>query len=529
LLHLQLVAACHKKLRQFDEKGLAILASSLLRLGVDVSRFDSTQPEAGASGALPADSSRSSRSSGIDEVHSSSGGSAGTTHSSSSSSSFLVDLLKAVIKQLPSASSHSCSTLCNALATLLQQQQVVQQQQNNQGSQDPQQQLSQDVQQQSVLLLQLLDAVAARLKLVASAGQLSSTDACRTALAALRLAKAARELHTAAAASSVLLDAEVQALLQQAAQQAVLTAEASGVQMTVADAALLLYTLAKAKVRPGWQNVQQLLRQYSQAVHDVTAGSTAAALGSTYGIKQQQRSGAAGRSPYAHGRSAEQQESDSADLALELAQSLPSSVWAAGRLLELQRGVWKQQRQRQQQQLLLHQLQCCRESWEELSSVLPLCSSTLPSMSPMQLVQLAAGLAKLVSVSRGQVDAATAAAAATVSIKDSSADGFAAAQPSQQQQPADAVVVVLSSPADLQALQAAAEKLAGQLVAANLKVLLKQHVARSEGLLQMMPVAQRLQLADAYRQLGVQLPRSMSLVFDRDAAAAAATTAAVSV
>ncbi|KAF6262390.1 hypothetical protein COO60DRAFT_1636059 [Scenedesmus sp. NREL 46B-D3] len=351
--------------------------------------------------------------------------SSGGSSISSSSGSFLDDLLQAVIKQLPSASSQSCTALCYSLATLLQQQQ------QHHGSHDLQQQ-----RQRSVLLQQLVGAMSGRFKLLAAAGQLHSSDAGRAALAACRLAKAVRAANTAAVLDLGVLDAQLQELLQQAAQQAaqqaVHAAEAAGMQLAAGEAGVLLYSLAKA------------------------------------------------------------------------------------------RKVWKQQRQRQQQQQLLHQLHSCLNLWKELGSTLPVCGDVLPGMAPVQLAQLAAGLAKLVSISRAQVDAAAAAAAAAAgssagvsSNKDTSRDPAATQQQQKQQQPPVKGSAVAPAPADV---QAAGKGLAVQLATPGLKQLLKQHVARVEGLLQMMPLAQRLQLADAYRQLGVQLPRSVSLVFDRDAA-----------
>jgi hypothetical protein len=64
-----------------------------------------------------------------------------------------------------------------------------------------------------------------------------------------------------------------------------------------------------------------------------------------------------------------------------------------------------------------------------------------------------------------------------------------------------------------------AHVLSGLLDAPELQRLLRQHVARIESMLPLLVLQHRLRVAAAYRQLGLQLPRSVASVFDRDAAA----------
>jgi hypothetical protein len=519
----QLVAACHKKLRQFDDRGLATLANSLGRIGYDVCIQQGPHvEEAGSSTALLDDSGKAVQRS-----------SSSSSNSRSSRSSFLDDLLQAVIKQLSGASSQSCSTLCYSLATLLQQQR------SSARSYDLQQQ-----QQQSVLLQQLVGAMASRFRVLAATGQLHSSDASRAALAACRLAKAAREDDAAVALESSLLDEQLQALLQQAVQQAVHAAESTGVQLAAGDAGMLLYSLAKARVRPSWRYLQGLVGQYSLAVQQQAAVVGTAALGSTHSstaraVQQQKQRSSDTSAAYGAGTSAKQQTANGREY--DLAQNLPPTLWAVGRLLELQQGPWKQQKQQrsqqlqpQQQQQMLYQLQSCSGLLKELNGVLLVCSDVLLNMTPVQLALVAAGLAKMMGISSAQVNAAASAAAAAAAVGSSihnmngNNDEIVVTQQQQQQQrqqkQQQQVLQGAATAPDPADVQAAAKDLAAQLAAPQLKQLVKQHVARVEGLLQMMPLAQRLQIADAYRLLGVQLPRSVSLVFDRDAAAAAAAT-----
>jgi hypothetical protein len=253
---------------------------------------------------------------------------------------------------------------------------------------------------------------------------------------------------------------------------------------------LLLQALQKARSWPSWKSLQDLMRQYGVAA--------AAAAVSRQGRE-------AGRG--------EQQQA----LQGQLVKSLPATVAAVGRLMDLrcrlmQRRLCKQQQQQlqgqQQQQQLVdgwHQeLLQHNMLWHSLQAVLGAAVPVLQGLDPVQLAQLLSGVEKAVESS--QAAAMSAASAASTSAA-------AARNPALAGQSIAAIDASLA---------AALGQLQQQLAGPVLQQLLQQHVAAVAALLPVMPLQQRLSVARSYRQLGVsQLPRPLQLTFDRDASVAA--------
>jgi hypothetical protein len=220
-------------------------------------------------------------------------------------------------------------------------------------------------------------------------------------------------------------------------------------------------------------------------------------------------------------------EDETAELLTAVRESLPPVIWAAGRLAEQQ--LQQLHRQRVQHQQLLQELQQHQQLWGTVGPVLTVIQQHLGWLGPLQLVQVAAGLGKLVHSSRSLVqlaegsnaqahapgmsspgaraDANSSSAAATGQV-----DGTAA--------PAGQSIVTAAAAAATGSAVGEVDKAAAVVIkllaGPELRRLLQQHVGRVESLLPLLALQHRVQLAAAYGQLGLQLPRSVAAVFDRD-------------
>ncbi|KAF8059164.1 hypothetical protein HT031_005336 [Scenedesmus sp. PABB004] len=495
------VAAVRARLRQFDALGLGIVATNLARLGVDVRG-------GGAGGA---------------------GG--GGSDGGAGAGGLLAGLLAAAARQLAPphvAGPREISLLCGALASLLQQQRLqaapepaaalaqqlqrLQAQADGGGAPEQQQQRQQQGQAlaEQAALQALVQAMTARLRALAASGRLAGADAGRVGLAASRLAAAVQAGGGGPAAAPLQLQRDVQQLVIVLARAA---AEAPGPPapgLPLAECCGLLAALARARAWPGWPCLRGLVQQHSDALGEgsgaLSKGAAAAGGGSrlTPGLAPRappqpargaQQLGAPAPRGRAARREGEPAEGDAALDADVLARSVASTLWAAGRLLELQqqslqrRLVGGEQPAGEAAQELARELAECSRLWQSAAGTLAAATEALPFCTPVQLAQLGSGLARLAGASTALAEAASAAA------RDGGGGGCAGLR---------------------DAAQALEER---HLRGAPLRRLLQAHVGAAGALLPLMAPPQRAQLALAFRQLGVVLPPAMRLVFERDAAA----------
>jgi hypothetical protein len=222
-------------------------------------------------------------------------------------------------------------------------------------------------------------------------------------------------------------------------------------------------------------------------------------------------------------------EDETAELLTAVRESLPPVIWAAGRLAEQQ--LQQLHRQRFQHQQLLQELQQHQQLWGTVGPVLTVIQQQLGWLGPLQLVQVAAGLGKLVHSSRSLVQLAegsnarahapgTSSPGARADANSSSAaatgqvDGTAA--PAGQSIVTAAAAAAAAAGSAVGEVDKAAAVVIKLLAGPELRRLLQQHVGRVESLLPLLALQHRVQLAAAYGQLGLQLPRSVAAVFDRD-------------
>jgi hypothetical protein len=344
------------------------------------------------------------------------------------------------------------------------------------------------------------------------------------------------------------LQRQLRGLLSLAAQQV----EAAAAQGTLAAApaaslastSRVLHAIAKTRAWPGWPAVLGLLQQYSTALRPVQLAAAPAAFDQRYGgsrIKQKKKQKpklgllglpglaypGAGHSVYPGGSAASAGEGSAQDISV-ITDSVGPAVWAIGLLVEQR--LQQQQRQRNHQQQLLHnselqsELQRHIHAWQALGPILLACQHQLQLLGPVQLAQLATGLGKLVHSSRSLLQQAMARTAAAAAGPASVAAGVNGSTCLQQADVAGMAVHQMGGPleSDETICDTAnvAQALSELLDASELQRLLRQHVARVESMLPLLVLQHRLRIGVAYRQLGLQLPRSMTSVFDRDAAAA---------
>jgi hypothetical protein len=361
------------------------------------------------------------------------------------------------------------------------------------------------------------------------------------------------------------LQQQLRALVSLAAQQVELGLQETQQQQpthtsppgsSLADVSRVLSAVAKTWAWPGWGAVLGLLQQYSREV--LVMQDTAVALSDEQSRrkgKKRQQQGLVPGMPLAllgagSHRSGVQETGEAAQALTAVRESLSPTVWAAGRLSEQQLQHWGPQHKHVQwgRSEVRHHVQL----WHALLPVLAVSKQKLSWLGPLQLVQLAAGLGKLVQSSRTLLElqqhasrssAAVAAGEASgtpntaAAVADGgNAPGAVSTAPTQQPCTADAVAagataqgagpqVLLASSASQGSDSPAgagdeehAQELASVLNGAALSVLLQQHVRRVEAVLPLLVMQHRLQIAAAYSQLGVQLPRGMAAVFERDAA-----------
>lgn len=251
-----------------------------------------------------------------------------------------------------------------------------------------------------------------------------------------------------------------------------------------------------------------------------------------------------------------EQTGEAAQALTAVRESLSPTVWAAGRLSEQQ--LQHRRAQHKHAQWVRSEVQHHVQLWHALLPVLAVCKQQLNWLGPLQLMQLAAGLGKLVQSSRTLLElqqhaagSAAAGGAAAITAGEASGTPIAAStvvadgphapggvstaltrQPgatdaaaaSRTAQGAGQQVLLASSASQGLANAEGAgagehvQELGSVLSGPALRGLLQQHLRRVEAVLPLLVVQHRLQIAAAYSQLGVQLPRSMAAVFDRDAA-----------
>jgi hypothetical protein len=343
------------------------------------------------------------------------------------------------------------------------------------------------------------------------------------------------------------LQQQLRALLSLAAQQVEQQAPFGGAAApaaaggSLADVSRVLYALAKTWAWPGWPAVLGLLQQYSTGVQSAQLFAAAAAAaeaqegrGGKRGSKsrrQQQQQQMSGFSPGMlsqpglgfTGRTGSRVYGDSVvkdettEVLTAVRESLPPAIWAVGRLAEQQ--LQQLQRQRcQQQQLLLQELQQHQQLWRTVGPVLAVVQQQLGWLGPLQLAQVAAGLGKLVYSSRSLVQLAGSHAHAHLPGTRPPGAGMDASSSGPSGTGQMDVTAAAAGGVGAGEAEKAAHVLDELLAGPELRRVLQQHVSRVESLLPLLALQHRVQLAVAYDQLGLQLPRSVAAVFERDAA-----------
>jgi hypothetical protein len=331
---------------------------------------------------------------------------------------------------------------------------------------------------------------------------------------------------------------------------------------SLADVSRVLSAVAKTWAWPGWEAVLGLLQQYSREVSVMQDAAVALSEDQSRrkGKKRQQPGLVPGMQLAMLGAGAHsskvQQTGEAAQALTAVRESLSPTVWAAGRLSEQQ--LQHRRAQHKHAQWVRSEVQHHVQLWHALLPVLAVCKQQLNWLGPLQLMQLAAGLGKLVQSSRTLLElqqhaagSAAAGGAAAITAGEASGTPIAAStvvadgphapggvstaltrQPgatdaaaaSRTAQGAGQQLLLASSASQGLANAEGAgagehvQELASVLSGPALRGLLQQHLRRVEAVLPLLVVQHRLQIAAAYSQLGVQLPRSMAAVFDRDAA-----------